>query len=47
MVLDSERFADVAPPAVYAALLDESRSQDSIPSIYPPCVSVVVASVPL
>ena len=33
-VLDSERFADVAPPTVYATLLDEGRYHGSIRTMY-------------
>ncbi len=33
-VLDSERFADVAPPTVYATLLDEGRYYGSIRTMY-------------
>ena len=33
-VLDSERFADVAPPTVYATLLEEGRYHGSIRTMY-------------
>ena len=33
-VLDSERFADVAPATVYATLLDEGRYHGSIRTMY-------------
>jgi putative transposase len=54
-LLDSERFADVAPAAVYAILLDEGRYHGSIRTMYrllaarnqTPSVRIVAASIAL
>ena len=33
-ILDSERFVDLAPPAIYAMLLDEGRYYGSMRTMY-------------
>jgi hypothetical protein len=34
MILDSERFADMAPASIYATLLDEGRYHGSVRTMY-------------